>query len=44
MNQIYKCKIYDHKTFNVKSIYLNRMEALESFPHNTYMLYDMYFY
>ena len=35
MNQIYKCKLYKHKTFYEQNKYFHRIEALKRFPHNT---------
>ena len=40
MNQIYKCKIYNHKTCNAQNKYFRKIEALKRILHNTYMLYN----
>ena len=40
MNQIYKCKIYNHKTFNAENKYFHKIEALKRIPQNIYMLYN----
>ena len=38
MNQIYKCKIYKHKTFNAQNKYSHKVKDLKILPHNTYFI------
>ena len=40
MDQIYRCKMYKHKTLNAQKKYFHKIEALKRIPHNTYMLYN----
>ena len=40
MNQVFRCKIYEHKIFNAQNKYFHKIEALKRIPLNTYMLYN----
>ena len=40
MNQIYKCKIYKHKTYTAQNKYFHKIEDLKLFLHSTYMLFN----
>ena len=35
MNQVYRCKIYEHKIFNAQNKCFHKIEALKRIPLNT---------